>query len=182
MRSTYAAALGLLGLGLMAGLLWAQEATKSVQAPTSGDVASQTPGQLPAVPHQYNVSAEERDRKNPAKFNAVSVERGKKIFLSQCAMCHGTNGAGKGDLAQELKITLPDFTKPESLKRRTDGELFKIIGIGNDTMPGQEKRLTDPQRWNIVNYLRALGGGAPEKATGKEPEENIIEVPQDRRP
>ncbi len=45
-------------------------------------------------------------------------------------------------------------------------------------MPSQAGRLTDVHRWNLVNYLRALSGKVPEKATGKEPEENVILVPQ----
>lgn len=45
-------------------------------------------------------------------------------------------------------------------------------------MPGQGKRMTDNHKWNLVNFLRSLGGKVPEKATGKEPEENIILVPQ----
>jgi len=76
-----------------------------------------------------------------------------------------------------MKLNLPDFTKPDSLKGRTDGELFAIIGAGRDPMPSQAGRLTDTHRWNLVNYLRALSGKVPEKATGKEPEENILLVP-----
>ena len=45
-------------------------------------------------------------------------------------------------------------------------------------MPGQAGRMTDPQRWNLVNYLRALSGKVPEKATGKELDETVILVPQ----
>jgi hypothetical protein len=38
--------------------------------------------------------------------------------------------------------------------------------------------MKDERRWNLVNYLRAVSGKVPEKATGKEPEENVILVPQ----
>ena len=41
--------------------------------------------------------------------------------------------------------------------------------------------MTDTHKWNLVNYLRSLDGRTPEKATGKEPEENVILVPQDVR-
>jgi hypothetical protein len=76
-----------------------------------------------------------------------------------------------------MKLTLPDFTKPDTLKARTDGEIFAIIGGWKDPMPSQAGRLTDTHRWNLVNYLRAVSGMVPEKATGKELEENIILVP-----
>jgi mono/diheme cytochrome c family protein len=93
-------------------------------------------------------------------------------------MCHGEKGDGKGEVATEMGIKPPDFTNPETLKKRTDGELFTIIGEGSPIMPAQGKRLSDRHRWQIVNYLRSLAGAKPEKATGKVPEENVILVPQ----
>ena len=99
--------------------------------------------------------------------------------MTQCALCHGEKGDGKGDLATDMKLTLPDFTKPASLSKRTDGELFAIIGTGKDPMPSQKGRMPERQLWNLVNYLRALGGSEPAKATATEAaEENIILIPQ----
>ena len=34
------------------------------------------------------------------------------------------------------------------------------------------------EKWDLVNYLRAVGGKVPEKSKGNEPEENVILVPQ----
>lgn len=151
---------------------WAQEQKQEQPAPAGA--ATQTP----AAPHPTVVPAEDAARKNPVKFTTVSVERGKKIYDTQCALCHGQKGDGKGELAQEMKIAPPDFTKPETLDKRTDGDLFFLIGSGSGTMPGQGQRLTDRHKWNLVNYLRALSGKTPEKSTGKEPEENVILVPE----
>lgn len=163
----------ILMLVLATGGLWAQEKKETTPPPPTG-VA--TPA-VPEAPHPAAISAEDKARKNPVKFTEVSTDRGKKIFLTQCALCHGDKGDGKGEVATEMKLTLPDLTKPDTLKDRTDGELFSIIGTGRDPMPSQAGRMTDERRWNLVNYLRALSGKVPEKATGKEPEENIILVP-----
>ena len=38
-------------------------------------------------------------------------------------MCHGVNGAGKGDVAADLKLKMNGETDPALLKNRTDGEL-----------------------------------------------------------
>ncbi len=167
---------GLIIFSLSVGVFWAQEEKKPAQEAAPGATAT-TPAE-PAGPHVFAISAEDAARKNPAKFTDVSVERGKRIYVTQCAMCHGEKGDGKGEIVEEMGIKPPDFTKPETLKNRTDGELFTIIGQGNTVMPGQGKRLSDRHRWQIVNYLRSLGGGKPERATGKEPEENVILVPQ----
>ncbi len=182
---------GLLGLFLVFGVFWAQEKQKPEGKATSGNQTSaqekqkpeeKTPPGAPAataqIPHNFNISSEDAARKNPVRFTEISVERGKKLYLTQCAMCHGKNGDGKGEVVEELKISPPDLTKPETLKTRTDGELFAIITSGSNVMPGQEKRMTERHKWHLVNYLRTLGGKIPEKSTGKEPEEDIILVPQ----
>src|SRR5690348_6480542 len=84
----------------------------------------------------------------------VAVTGGKKQFLTQRAMCQGGNGNGQGDLSEELNVPLRDFTRPDVLSKRTESELFAIIGLGSETMPGQDKQLLDKRRWQIVNYLR----------------------------
>jgi mono/diheme cytochrome c family protein len=160
-----------LALVLVAGCLWAQENKEST--PPAQPAATE-----PAVPHPATISAEEKALKNPVKFTDVSVERGKKIYTTQCALCHGNKGDGKGELAADMKLTIPDFTKPDSLKDRTDGELYAIIGAGKDPMPAQGSRMTEARRWNLVNYVRSLSGKVPEKTNGKEPEENILLIPQ----
>lgn len=162
-----------LALVIVTGCLWAQEKKETTPPPSTGAATTATP----ETPHPAVISAEDKARKNPVKFTEVSVERGKKIYQSQCALCHGQKGDGKGELAADMKLNVPDFTKPETLKDKTDGELFAIIGAGRDPMPAQGGRMTDPHRWNLVNYLRMLSGKVPEKSTGNEPEENVILVP-----
>jgi len=162
-------------LVLATSYLWAQE---KKETPPPAQQAPAAAPEAPAAPHPATISAEDKARKNPVGFTEVSVARGKKIYATQCALCHGDKGDGKGELASDMKLTLPDFTKPDTLKDRTDGELFAIIGSWKDPMPAQAGRLSDTHRWNLVNYLRAVSGKVPEKATGKEPEENVILVPQ----
>lgn len=130
----------------------------------------------PQAPHTFNITPEERARKNPLRFSEISVERGKKLYATQCAMCHGDKGDGKGDLAEEMKIHPPDFTNPEVLDKRTDGELFAIIHAGSPVMPGQGKRMNDQHTWEMVNYLRALSGKKPLKSTPAELHEGTVVV------
>jgi mono/diheme cytochrome c family protein len=165
---------GLLVLCFAVGPFWAQE--EKAGQNTSAGTATSAQTAATAV-HPPQITDEDKARKNPIKFTDVSVGRGKKIFNTQCALCHGEGGDGKGVMVEEMKIHPPDFTKPETLKNRTDGELFAIINVGSGPMP-EQRRLTDTHKWNVVNFLRSLGGKAPERATGKEPEENVILVPQ----
>jgi len=160
---------------IAAGTYWAQE--KKGEAQGSG--TSSSTQAAPSSPHNLVITPEQSARKNPVRFTQASVDRGKKVFATQCALCHGTNGDGKGDLATEMKLSLPDFTKPDSLNGRTDGDLFAIVEAGKDPMPSQKGRMPEQQLWNLVNYLRALSGKVPAKPTAKESaDENVILVPQ----
>jgi mono/diheme cytochrome c family protein len=162
MRASYI--IGVLALATMATAAQGQQAQQPPQGSQAPSAATQ-----PAVlnPH-YAITDEDRARKNPVDFTDVTVERGRKLFVSQCAMCHGEKGDGKGEVAQEMNETLPDFTKAEALKSRTDGELFRIITLGNTVMPAQDKRMKEIHVWEMVNFLRATGGAVPAKSTGKE--------------
>ena len=169
------ALLAVLVFCMAGGTFSAQE--KKGEAQSSG--ASSSTAATPSSPHNFVISPEDAAKKNPVRFSEASVDRGKKVFKTQCALCHGEKGDGKGDLATEMTLNLPDLTKPDALAKRTDGELFAIVGTGKDPMPSQKGRMTDQHLWNVVNYLRALGGKVPAKSTTKEAaDENIILVPQ----
>ena len=160
---------------MVGGAFLAQE--KKEEAQSTGAASSEAA--TASSPHNFAISPQEAARKNPIRFTDVSVDRGKKVYLTQCALCHGDKGDGKGDLAKEMKLKLPDFTQPDSLSKRTDGELLAIVESGKDPMPKQKGRLTERHLWNLVNYLRALGGKVPAKATAKEAaDENVILIPQ----
>lgn len=156
---------------LFPGISRGQE--KQAQQGTQQTQKTEPSAQVPAeqqAPHQFVISPEEKARKNPEKFTEESVDKGKSLFVTQCAMCHGNTGDGKGDLAVVMHVSPPDFTKPETLANRTDGELFTIINTGSGAMPAEAKRLKEFQTWNIINFLRTLEGKTPEKAAGKKGE------------
>jgi mono/diheme cytochrome c family protein len=155
----------LLTIALAAAGLAAQQTGTEAQKPAA------PPAAAPAeVPHTFNLTPDDKARKNPVRFTDLSAELGKKIFSTQCTMCHGDKGAGDGDLAKEMKLSMKDFTKPEVLGERTDGEIFSMIGEGLSPMPGEAKRLKPYQVWELVNYLRTLQGKTPVRATAEERE------------
>jgi mono/diheme cytochrome c family protein len=107
-------------------------------------------------PADNKVPAEEAQKPNPVKPTADSIAKGKKMYVIDCAMCHGDNGDGKGDMASDIK-NVTDFTNPEVQKNSTDGEWFYIIRKGKGDMPPEGPRAKDDEVWNIVNYLRTFG-------------------------
>lgn len=113
-------------------------------------------GQKAPAEAEWKVPPEEAQRPNPVKPSSASIAEGKNLFSTQCAMCHGAAGDGKGDLAVELKMKLRDYRDPAALKGFTDGELHYILVKGKGQMPGQEGRMKEAQLWNLVNYMRSL--------------------------
>ena len=108
-------------------------------------------------PEGYSIPAEDAQRTNPVKPTEGSIAAGGKFYSSQCAMCHGKDGDGKGDLAVQLELKMRDYRQPESLAKFTDGELFYIITNGRGKMTGGEgDRTSEEVRWNLVNVVRAF--------------------------
>src|SRR5208282_5592672 len=90
------------------------------------------------------------------KIPPEAAAKAKKLYGYDCAMCHGKDGDGKGDMSSDMK-NVTDFTNPDALKNRTDGELFYIIRKGKgDDMPPEGDRAKDDDIWNMVNYIRSL--------------------------
>ena len=109
-----------------------------------------------APPAAYTIPAEAAHQVNPVKATPESIAQGKKYYGYDCAMCHGDNGNGKGEVAIAEKLTLTDFSDPATLRNKTDGELFYIIKNGKDHMPPEGDRLKPPDLWSLVNYIRSL--------------------------
>ena len=103
------------------------------------------------------IPAEDVAKKNPVKATPESLAAAKKLFGYHCAMCHGAQGDGKGDLATDMKLQLKDWRDPKSLEKMTDGELFYIVTNGRGKMTGGEgDRTSEEVRWNLVNYVRSF--------------------------
>ncbi len=126
-----------------------------VTAPLSQD-KKEAQGQKPPAEAEWKIPPEEAQRLNPVKPTSASIAEGKNLFSTQCVMCHGAAGDGKGDLAVELKMKMRDYRDPAALKGITDGELHYILVKGKGQMPGQEGRMKEAQLWNLVNYMRSL--------------------------
>jgi mono/diheme cytochrome c family protein len=107
-----------------------------------------------APPTEPKVSPEASNHSNPVKPSPESLAAGKKIYGYDCAMCHGKNGDGKGEITDVKNI--PDFTDPTALKGHTDGDLFHIIQKGKGDMPSEGDRAKTEDLWNLVNYVRSF--------------------------
>lgn len=122
-----------------------------VQAPAGkhvheeGGLMSKVPEEAEAVP-------------NLTTADAASLEHGKKLYSANCVPCHGDKGDGKGPLGIGLTPPPGDFTDKEMMADHTDGALFWAITNGGGPMPRFSKKLSDEERWHLVNYIRTFSG------------------------
>lgn len=105
-------------------------------------------------------------KKNPVPADEKSVTEGRRTYIRECASCHGRTGKGDGTRAKELKTPPGDLTSAK-VAGESDGELFWKITTGNEPMESYQTKLTDQQRWELVNYIRNLGGKQTTAKEGK---------------
>lgn len=94
-------------------------------------------------------------KKNPVTPTPQSIAAGQKIYLKTCMMCHGKSGDADGPAVIELNIHPAKLSDPQ-LGTQSDGSLFWKITTGKKPMPAYGKRLSETDRWNLVNYVRTL--------------------------
>ncbi|HEU5235813.1 MAG TPA: cytochrome c [Pyrinomonadaceae bacterium] len=98
------------------------------------------------------------NRPNPVPMNATTIELGKKLFVANCLTCHGAEGHGDGPGAAALEKKPADLPKRIRETGEKDGELFWKISEGRAPMITWKAQLTETQRWELVNYIRATFG------------------------
>jgi mono/diheme cytochrome c family protein len=104
------------------------------------------------------IPAEAAAKKNPVKSTPEGMADARKLYGYHCAMCHGKDGDGKGDLADQMKLDLRDWRNSSTISKYSDGELFYIITNGRGKMEGGEgDRTKEEVRWNLVNLVRSFG-------------------------
>lgn len=107
--------------------------------------------QEPAKP-----ASDSAKKENPIKSSPTSLASGKKKYGQDCAMCHGKEGAGDGDLAEDMKLKLKDLRDADVLKDLSDGDMYNLINNGKGKMMGEEGRLKPDEIWDVVNFVRSL--------------------------
>ncbi|HJW49479.1 MAG TPA: cytochrome c [Candidatus Limnocylindria bacterium] len=105
---------------------------------------------------------------NPTPDTPETIDRGRALFLANCAICHGPRGLGDGPQAFLLQ------PRPVNLQlhvpQHASGEIYYWIseGVAGTGMPAwKEQRaadgsvtgLSETQRWEIVRFLQALASG-----------------------
>jgi high-affinity iron transporter len=95
------------------------------------------------------------------------LARGKTLFASQCASCHGAHGAGDGPLATKLVPPPSDFHDRERQAKRSAHSLYGTITLG---VPGTAMApfgaLSDADRWALAFFVANLADDDAARAAG----------------
>ena len=116
----------------------------------------------------YSVSAQDKPKgkpwaapesavkmKNPIKADDNAIKEGKGLYGQHCKSCHGAKGKGDGTKAEKLDISCGDFSS-DDIAKTSDGELYWKTTEGRKPMPSFKDKLSDNERWTVINYVRSL--------------------------
>jgi high-affinity iron transporter len=104
---------------------------------------------------------------------APLAERGREIYLSACASCHGNLGRGDGATGRGLDPPPADLTDAVALRDASPLDFYRrvTIGVAGTAMPSFETALSTDDRWAVAVYATLLRlptpqGTAPDSLAG----------------
>lgn len=132
-----------------------QNDTRSITPPSGG-------AQQDFSQNTWEIPENADETKNPVSATTESIAKGKELYLDRlkgnCIFCHGETGSGNEANLAKLRRKPADLSNKERMTGRSVGELFWKISKGiTGIMPAGEKRMTEEERWHVVNYVKTLG-------------------------
>lgn len=133
-------------------------APATAPAPVSTDMADagMHDHRTMTMPHgHWMAPADALQRKNPIPATAESIERGRRLYQTNCVSCHGATGKGDGPVAATLN------PRPANLQAMAgshpDGDYAWKIANGRGPMPAWKGTLSENHIWDLVNFIQRLG-------------------------
>jgi putative copper resistance protein D len=114
-----------------------------------------------ALPPLATQAFPETYRKTPVPFDTISVANGAALFAANCVPCHGPQAKGNGVLAKTFTIPPVDLLTEPHTAKHTAGDFFHWLthGIPGTGMPAFADKLSEEDRWDLVNFLHATSRG-----------------------
>ena len=145
----------------------AQNANSSVPPATNrnqNDTRSITPpagAQQDFSKNTWELPEDADKTKNPTTVTPESIAKGKELYLERtkgnCVFCHGETGAGNEANMAKLRRKPADLTNKERMTAMSEGEVFWKVSKGiQGIMPAGDRRMSEEERWHVVNYIRTL--------------------------
>jgi mono/diheme cytochrome c family protein len=81
--------------------------------------------------------------------SAETLALGQSIYDTSCAACHGAGGTGQ-------VLGAADFTDLRFTDARAPRDFYLVVTQGKGSMPAWQGRLTQDERWGVIDYLRTF--------------------------
>jgi putative copper export protein/mono/diheme cytochrome c family protein/peroxiredoxin len=96
-------------------------------------------------------------RRTTVPYQASSIAHGLALYRNHCTLCHGPAGWGDGPAGAGLPKKPADLTAPHTAQH-TAGDMYWWLthGIPAAGMPAFGAVLSEDERWDLVNFIRAL--------------------------
>jgi high-affinity iron transporter len=106
---------------------------------------------------------------DPLPTSPISLARGRAVYVSKCAACHGSGGAGDGPAGAGLEPRPAAFTDRVGLASTSPLDYFRriTIGVAGTAMAGYEGELSPDDRWAVALYVAGLRHTDDERAAGR---------------
>lgn len=110
------------------------------------------PYTLPNDSNGYKMSV---DVKNPLPpMDSIQMGEAQRLFMINCAICHGANMDGQGPLAVSGKIGGVANLKMKQYLSEPEGQMFHVVAYGKNNMGSYASQLDRKQRWMVVHYIK----------------------------
>jgi mono/diheme cytochrome c family protein len=120
-------------------------------------------GAVPVTGAELPVTRDNADRLvNPRARTSESLNRGKLLYATFCQVCHGAEGKGDGPVSFAGGGPFPAVPPlvDDARRRLSDGYVYGVIvdaqAMGKGLMPSYGWSIRGTERWDVVNYVRAL--------------------------
>jgi len=117
--------------------------------------------------HHTQVPEAYAGKTSPVEADSASLARGETIYTRDCATCHGAGGMGDGPAGAALDPKPAPVAHTSQMM--SDDYLFWRLSEGGaqfkTAMPAWAS-LDESSRWDLINYMRALGSGKVQPGPG----------------
>ena len=128
-----------------------------------GDLFAYT---LPNDSNGFKMAAEVKDPL-PA-LDSTQLLEAQRLFMINCAICHGPNMDAQGPLATSGKVGGIANLKLAQYVKEPVGQMFHVVTYGKNNMGSYASQLDRKQRWMVIQYVKSEQLKSSSSTAGKD--------------